>query len=139
VKKEPLKYGLLIRFASIPIVIRNYGLAVLPINFHTYMACTFIQSSVTSPFQAYMGSQFTSFIEFASTSMIAAPKQPVFDENGNIIGYQTQPVSEDPDNSAKKMGVYVMILGLVCSLFVGYKIKKKVEEINKSYEESKKE
>jgi uncharacterized membrane protein YdjX (TVP38/TMEM64 family) len=42
VKKEPLKYGLLIRFASIPIVIRNYGLAVLPINFTKYMACVFI-------------------------------------------------------------------------------------------------
>jgi uncharacterized membrane protein YdjX (TVP38/TMEM64 family) len=40
--KEPLKYGLLIRFASIPIVIRNYGLAVLPINFTKYMACVFI-------------------------------------------------------------------------------------------------
>ena len=50
VKKEPLKYGLLIRFASIPIVIRNYGLAVLPINLTKYMACVFIQASITSPF-----------------------------------------------------------------------------------------
>ena len=50
VKREPLKYGLLIRFASLPIVIRNYGLAVLPINFTKYMACVFIQSAMTSPF-----------------------------------------------------------------------------------------
>jgi hypothetical protein len=33
IKKEPLKYGILLRFASLPIVIRNYGLAVLPINY----------------------------------------------------------------------------------------------------------
>lgn len=50
VRKEPLKYGLLIRFSSIPIIIRNYGLAVLPINYATYIACVFLQSSVSSPF-----------------------------------------------------------------------------------------
>jgi uncharacterized membrane protein YdjX (TVP38/TMEM64 family) len=50
VRKEPLKYGLLIRFSSIPIIIRNYGLAVLPINYAQYIACVFLQSSVTSPF-----------------------------------------------------------------------------------------
>ena len=43
VRKEPFKYGLLIRFSSfIPIVIRNYGLAILPINFLTYLTCVFI-------------------------------------------------------------------------------------------------
>lgn len=72
VRKEPLKYGLLIRFSSIPIIIRNYGLAVLPINFSQYMACVFLQSSVSSPFQALAGSQFTSFMEFATSSV---PKQ----------------------------------------------------------------
>lgn len=66
VRKEPLKYGLLLRFSSIPIIIRNYGLAVLPISFIKYMAVTFIQSSVSSPFQAYAGSQFTSFMDFIS-------------------------------------------------------------------------
>jgi uncharacterized membrane protein YdjX (TVP38/TMEM64 family) len=50
VKKEPLKYGLLIRFSSIPIIVRNYGLAVLPINFAQYMACVFVHSCVSSPF-----------------------------------------------------------------------------------------
>ena len=67
VRREPFKYGLLIRFSSIPIIIRNYGLAVLPIKYITYIACVFLQSSVSSPFQAYAGSQFTSFMEFAST------------------------------------------------------------------------
>jgi uncharacterized membrane protein YdjX (TVP38/TMEM64 family) len=67
VRREPFKYGLLIRFSSIPIIIRNYGLAVLPIKYLTYIACVFLQSSVSSPFQAYAGSQFTSFMEFAST------------------------------------------------------------------------
>lgn len=42
VRKEPLKYGLLLRFSSIPIIMRNYGLSVLPINYTTYMACVFI-------------------------------------------------------------------------------------------------
>lgn len=42
IKKEPLKYGMLIRFASIPIVVRNYGLALLPINFQKYMLCIFL-------------------------------------------------------------------------------------------------
>jgi uncharacterized membrane protein YdjX (TVP38/TMEM64 family) len=50
VKKEPLKYGLLIRFSSIPIIIRNYGLAVLPINYPTYIACVFLNAAVSSPF-----------------------------------------------------------------------------------------
>ena len=50
IRKESFKYGLLLRFASIPIIVRNYGLAVLPINFTKYMACTFIQSCVSSPF-----------------------------------------------------------------------------------------
>ena len=42
IKKEPLKYGLLIRFASIPIVIRNYGLAVMPINYAKYILIVFL-------------------------------------------------------------------------------------------------
>ena len=42
VKKEPLKYGLLIRFASIPIIIRNYGLSLLPIKYQTYILCVFL-------------------------------------------------------------------------------------------------
>jgi uncharacterized membrane protein YdjX (TVP38/TMEM64 family) len=50
VRREPFKYGLLIRFSSIPIIIRNYGLAVLPIKYMTYIACVFLQSSVSSPF-----------------------------------------------------------------------------------------
>ena len=66
VKKEPFKYGLLLRFSSIPIILRNYGLAVLPINYLTYMAVVFLQSAVTSPLQAYAGSHFTSFMEFIS-------------------------------------------------------------------------
>ncbi len=78
VKKEPLKYGMLIRFSSIPIIVRNYGLAVLPIKYPTYILCVFLQSSVTSPFQAYTGSHFHSFMEFANS-------QPKVDENGNII------------------------------------------------------
>ena len=75
VRREPLKYGLLLRFSSIPIIVRNYGLAVLPINYLTFIACVFIQSAVTSPFQAYAGSQFTSFLDFASANSIAIPEQ----------------------------------------------------------------
>ena len=42
VRREPFKYGLLIRFSSIPMILRNYGLAVLPIRYITYIACVFI-------------------------------------------------------------------------------------------------
>ena len=42
IKLEPLKYGMLLRFSGIPIVLRNYGLAVLPISFLHYMICLLI-------------------------------------------------------------------------------------------------
>lgn len=66
IKVEPLKYGLLIRFASIPIILRNYGLALMPINYTNYILCVILQSLVTSPLQAYAGSQFPSIIDMAS-------------------------------------------------------------------------
>jgi len=51
------------------------------------------------------------------------------DENGNII--QTESDFDD----TKMTGIYVLLGGIACSLFVAYKIKKKVEEINKAHEE----
>ena len=50
VKQEPLKYGMLLRFSGIPIVLRNYGLAVLPISLKNYLICLLIQSLITTPF-----------------------------------------------------------------------------------------
>jgi len=41
---------------------------VLPIKYLTYISCVFLQSSVSSPFQAYAGSQFTSFMDYAASS-----------------------------------------------------------------------
>lgn len=70
IRKEPFKYALLIRFSSIiPLIIRNYGLALLPIKFMTYISCVFIQSAVSSPFQAYTGSQFTNLMEYVSSEL----------------------------------------------------------------------
>ena len=53
VRKEPFKYGLLLRFGGLPTIVRNYGLAVLPLNFSTYIVIAFIQSIVSSVMQAY--------------------------------------------------------------------------------------
>ena len=39
IEKEPIKYGLLIRFASLPVIIKNYGLSVMPISYYNYMIC----------------------------------------------------------------------------------------------------
>mmetsp|Transcript_4002 Transcript_4002/g.3915 ORF Transcript_4002/g.3915 Transcript_4002/m.3915 type:complete len:125 (+) Transcript_4002:91-465(+) len=41
VRKEPLKYGVLVRFATIPLIVRNYGLALLPINYSKFILCVF--------------------------------------------------------------------------------------------------
>ena len=120
-----MKYGLLIRFSSIPIIVRNYGLAILPINFSTYLACVFIQASVTSPFQAYTGSHFHTFMDFAKNS------QPQFDEEGNLLIVDETKSEWD---ESKTNGLYILLLGMACSLFVAIKIKRKVEEINKQAE-----
>jgi hypothetical protein len=32
-------------------------------------------------------------------------------------------------------GIYIMLFGIACNLFVGYKIKKKVNEINRQQDE----
>ena len=139
VKREPLKYGLLIRFSSIPIIIRNYGLAVLPIRYGTYMACVFLQSCVSSPFQAYAGSHFTSFMEFASSQQPSFSQSELptdFDENGMPILPNGGPITTGgKTDSEKQIGMLVVVLGLACSVFVAFKIKRKVEEINKAAEE----
>lgn len=139
VKKEPFKYGLLIRFSSIPIIIRNYGLAVFPIRYLTYISCVFLQSSVSSPFQAYAGSQFTSFMEYSGVKTTSAPPMVIvdYDEEGNPI------FSEDPrgaikSDNEKVFGLIVVLLGLACTMFIGVKIKKKVAEINLQAEKDEK-
>ena len=66
VKAEPFKYGLLLRFGGLPTIIRNYGLAVLPLNFSTYVLIAFLQSCVSSTMQAYTAGQFHSFMEYAN-------------------------------------------------------------------------
>ena len=97
VKREPFKYGLLLRFASIPVVLRNYGLAVLPINFSTYMMVTFIQCSITSPFQAFTASHFQSFMEFTASNQVdedSLMMTPQLDEFGNlIVSNSTAPIN----------------------------------------------
>ena len=132
-RKEPLKYGLLIRFSSIPIIIRNYGLAVLPINFAQYMAVVFIQSSVSSPFQALAGSQFTTFMEFATSSQISTEAaQPVqlYENEENYIEMPAKPPVKEI-GSERLVSMAIVILGMACSVFTAYKIKRKVEEINR--------
>lgn len=138
-RKEPFKYGLLIRFSSIPIIIRNYGLAVLPIKYLTYISCVFLQSSVSSPFQAYAGSQFTSFMEYSGAKTTSAPPMVVvdYDEEGNPI-FSEDPRGQIKSDNEKIFGLIVVLLGLACTVFIGLKIKKKVAEINEQAEKEEK-
>ncbi|CDW86576.1 UNKNOWN [Stylonychia lemnae] len=127
VRREPLKYGLLLRFASIPIIVRNYGLALLPINFSTYMTVTFIQSAVTSPFQAFTASQFSSFMDFVNQNNVPIDEDNMFDEDGNFI----------PQQKAGKVSsgsVFMLLGGLCIMIFVGSKVKKAVDKINSESE-----
>eukprot|EP00347_Sterkiella_histriomuscorum_P013844 403363149 len=133
VRREPFKYGLLLRFASIPIIIRNYGLALLPINFSTYMIVTFIQSSLTSPFQAFTASQFHSFVDFVSANKQNAdfnPENlvPQFDEDGNLIELAPQHFAEPPKIFDGKL--FILLGGILISLYIARKIKTSVDKIN---------
>ena len=75
-------------------------------------------------------------MEFASANNIAVPHEDLpIDEDGNIIPEMMPPAT----GADKKAGLQVVLIGLACSFFVAYKIKKKVEEINKAADEAKKE
>lgn len=136
VRREPFKYGLLLRFASIPVVIRNYGLAVLPINFSTFMMVTFIQCSITSPFQAFTASHFQSFMEFTSQNQSedALLNTPRFDDEGNMIIDQQPPITAQKASKLSGGSLGIMVLGIVASLYVAHKIKKTVDELNSKAE-----
>lgn len=57
-KQSPLYYGTLCRLATMPVAVKNYGLALLPdINFPTFMACCMLGSLVGVPIQAMLGMQ----------------------------------------------------------------------------------
>merc|ERR1712166_1633094 len=53
---NPVYFGTLLRLATIPTVIKNYGLALLAISLPQYLVCCVIGSCVYIPLQTYMGS-----------------------------------------------------------------------------------
>jgi uncharacterized membrane protein YdjX (TVP38/TMEM64 family) len=55
ITRNPIKYGIMIRMSPIPVTIRNYGLAVLPINLVQIIVAVALQGSFTSFVQASMG------------------------------------------------------------------------------------
>ena len=86
-------------------------------------------------------------MEFASTQgtqqVLLNELAHEFDEYGNPIFSEEQllmnsnlPTSRSQNE--KLGGLLVVIMGLACTIFVGIKIKRKVEEINKAAEEEEK-
>ena len=55
VKGHPIYFGTLIRFSTVPALLKNYGLPLLEISFLQYMVCCALGSVVFVPLQAYMG------------------------------------------------------------------------------------
>lgn len=63
VKSAPIYYGTMVRFASVPTSIKNYGLALMDIDFSNYILCCVIGSLVFVPLQASMGESVKQVIE----------------------------------------------------------------------------
>mmetsp|Transcript_70 Transcript_70/g.74 ORF Transcript_70/g.74 Transcript_70/m.74 type:complete len:188 (-) Transcript_70:54-617(-) len=57
IRKSPIYYGTLVKFASIPASVKNYGLAALEISFRDYMICSLIGSLVFIPLKTYVNYQ----------------------------------------------------------------------------------
>lgn len=53
---SPVYYGTLFRLALLPAFVKNYGLALLDIDFSKYITCCLLGSCLGVPAQAYLGS-----------------------------------------------------------------------------------
>eukprot|EP00928_Gymnodinium_smaydae_P057746 TRINITY_DN40970_c0_g1_i1.p1 TRINITY_DN40970_c0_g1~~TRINITY_DN40970_c0_g1_i1.p1 ORF type:complete len:255 (-),score=27.18 TRINITY_DN40970_c0_g1_i1:131-844(-) len=58
---SPIYYGTLFRLALVPAFVKNYGLALLNIEFKRYLACCLLGSLVGVPSQAHLGSKLGGF------------------------------------------------------------------------------
>jgi len=54
---NPIYYGTLFRLALMPAFVKNYGLALLDIEFKKYITCCLLGSCFGVPAQAYLGNQ----------------------------------------------------------------------------------
>ncbi len=138
VKKEPFKYGLLIRFAAIPQFVRNYGLALLPIQFNTYMLVVFLQSCSSAPLQAYMGSQIDDFVDYIQNAgqkhQPPIELRPHYNEDGDLLLPDPALVAEwhdlnPPPPSQPNYAALVLFLGIAITVYVGTRLRNKVKEI----------
>ena len=77
-------------------------------------------------------------MEFASQSGTQPQQQQLelFDEDGNPVLIEELPIDKSGGSTEKVTGMIIVLLGLACSLFVAFKIKRKVEEINKAAEQA---
>jgi len=55
--RSPIYYGTLFRLALLPAFVKNYGLALLDIEFKKYITCCLLGSCFGVPCQAYLGNQ----------------------------------------------------------------------------------
>lgn len=53
---SPIYYGTLFRVSLMPAVVKNYGLALLDVNFRQYIVCCLLGSCIGVPAQAHLGS-----------------------------------------------------------------------------------
>jgi len=54
--QSPIYYGTLFRLALVPAFVKNYGLALLDIDFRKYITCCLLGSCLGVPAQAHLGS-----------------------------------------------------------------------------------
>lgn len=63
IKLNPIFYGTLIKFASVPTSVKKYGLAALDISMKNFMICSILSNLVFVPIKAYVGYQFIDIYE----------------------------------------------------------------------------
>ena len=84
-KTSPLYYGTLCRLATMPAAVKNYGLALLDIEFPTYMGCCLLGSTVGVPLQGMLGMQLGAVYLGVATEGDAADALPGAEATAGIV------------------------------------------------------
>jgi len=61
IASSPIYFGTLLRLATIPTAVKNYGLAFMDVSLTQYLICCMIGSSIFVPIQTYIGSKMGAF------------------------------------------------------------------------------
>ena len=82
---SPVYYGTLFEFALVPPFVKNYGLALLNIDFMRYITCCLLGSVVGVPYQAYLGSQLGDFLLGFKDEQVCAAEDMAVSRRNAII------------------------------------------------------